>query len=332
MPLPQISTEDICFNRISMFAVNAALFQDLGFISRMDLVMLDAKYSVYEKRAPTVVITFNDLEQQMNLIERIIDLEKHECLKEFDIMAGCDIVENLAEPVELKKIQKNHRTAAGHHLTSADNCRNMVEMYLTVPAFAGELSPEIPLSEQIARMACVCHLLTADLSGASSGHHLSVLRQSFLETLDGLPETILKQQKKKALACVREALIDDLPEQSDEYPSEFDELIAEQKAKHDFAVRKNNLALIKKIENCFDKKKKTLPPKELTVRAAQLMALTDMAVLYSPKLSVEDKKMFSNLLDMFRVYGDDDTEFFPMLQAENKNLLYRLKNNNRERE
>ena len=322
--------ENRCFDRVCMYGVDMLLFQELGFISARDLKLLDPDYSKYDKYLPDVFYSFEDMDERIDLGERIQDLERHDCLDRFDVMLGGDVLECFALPLELKKMQAQHETAAEHHEMTKENCFQMCEEALSAPRADDDMS-FITNEEQIRRLSCVCYNLLKDSWETVLDTRRELLWQDFLKTLDAVPETIYRAAKEDAHVCIAN-VVDDLPAfLKKEELSEFEELLLEREQKRSFAIRRNCNKLLKVIEQHFEPEKKTITAQEMSDRMVHLMALTDMAVLYHPHLKLEEKTALANELDIFCIGERRHVISLPKLEMENRNLRIWLFNQGRER-
>lgn len=327
----KIPQDNLCFNHVFMYGVDVILFQELGFISERDLKLLDPEYSKYDRYLPEVFYSFEDMDERIELVERIQDLERHDCLSRFDVMLGGDILECFALPLELKKIQVEHETAAEHHLLTDKNCFQMCEEALSPPRSEDDQPASVSNEEQIWRLSCVCYLLLKQEWGPDLDNRRQLLQQDFLKTLDAVPETVYREAKEDAHACMAN-VVDDLPMfLKKENLSEFEELLLERENKRSFAIRRNCHKLLKVVDRHFDPKKETLSPKEISDRMLHLIALTDMVILYNPHLKLEEKTALANELDIFCIGERSHTISLPKLEMENRNIRIWLFNQGRER-
>ena len=327
----KIPQDNRCFNHVFMYGVDVILFQELGFINALELKLLDPDYSKYDRYLPEVFYSFEDMDERIELGERIQDLERHDCLYRFDVMLGGDILECFALPLELKKMQVNHETAAEQHVMTRENCFQMCEDVLSPPRSEDGVVSSISNEEQIWRLSCVCYLLLKKDWGKDLDGRRQLLQQDFLKTLDAVPETIYREAKEDAHACITN-VVDDLPAfLKEEKLSEFEELLLERENKRSFAIRKNCQKLLKVVDRHFDPKKETLSSKEISDRMLHLMALVDTVVLYNPYLKLEEKTALANELDIFCIGERRNTISLPKLQMENRNIRIWLFNQGRER-
>ena len=321
-----------CLNHLSLKGFNVALFYELGFISKLELALLDPYYSKYDKYLPDVFYSFEDEEEQSDLASRVEGLEDHSCLSKFDVMLGGDILESFAIALELKKIEMQHETAAENHLIDDSNrFKTLAEMLLPFYDEKGHIC-SANVEEQILTLSYICYNLFDKEWSSNVEEKRQFFKESLLKALSGVPETIYRSNKEDVNTSIHN-VVDNIPDFLNKPKlSEFEELLLERENKRNYHIRKNSYKLIRFVDQYFDKKKQSLAEEELENRMVHLMALTDAVILYSPYLRLDEKIELSDRLDKFCLDKQKEKKLLPKLSIENRNLRLYLYKKERERE